>query len=617
MEIKYRRINFLTLLILGFFIAIVSIAAYYFTLQIVHGEMKLKNVKLAVSTIAPVKTIRPITGRIGILISGENQNIPGNVTNNDFIKGWQNFFSSEKISYETVHEENLEANKIKYDILVIPFNSPVSEPEISRIGEFLSNGGGLIACGECNFRDEKGEIGQPTFLNRILGITEVNKIDQSIKSYVPLTIKTNSPLTIDVPLGAQMGLNTDDGCIRAKIIENRTIQDGYFYDAEVDKGIPLSEIENSTGLCHGTYGKGRFVWLGFNLSSFTGDEFTQKTYPKILRNALLWLAKKPLAAIKTWPGDYRTAAVISGDIEFEFSNVGNVTDVLEKNHIPGTFFILSDLAELNVDWVRKMAENGEIGIHGDEHTDFKDQNYEIQLERLRKAKQVLEQISGQKITGFRPPFGDYDENTVRALTKIGINYLVLGMEGGNDNEPHFIRYLDDFMIMPKPNQDDYDLFNRDSMTEPDEIYAELKDEFDAINDLGGLFVFTYHSQILAVDTNCQVITDLIDYIKSKNVWIATWKAIGDWYRKKQNLTIALEEKDNKQSIITLTNQGTRVIEDFKVQIFPPDSALVPQIKSDFKENLNGSFDNGTGSYYISINKITPKTSRKITVTFGS
>lgn len=617
MEMKYRRINFLTLLILGILIAIVSIAAYYFTLQIVHGEMKLKNVKLAVATAAPVKTIRRINGEIGILISDNNQHTQGTVATNDFINGWQSFLTSEKISYDSVSEKDFEGNKIRYDIIILPSNPLLSELAISRITEFLNDGGGLIAVGDCGVMEENGEIRQPTFLNRVLGITEIYKIDQSIKSYVPLTLKTNSPLTIDVPLGAQLGMNTDYGCIRAKIIENRTIQDGYFYDSEVDKGIPLSEIENSTGLCHGTYGKGRFVWLGFNIFSFTGDEFTQKTYPKILRNALLWLTKKPLATVKTWPGDYHSASVISGDIEFEFSNVGNVTDVLEENHLQGTFFILSDLAELNVDWVRKMAENGEIGIHGDEHTDFKDQNYELQLERLRKAKQVLEQISGQKIIGFRPPFGNYDENTVRALTKIGINYLVLGMEGGTDVEPHFIRYLDDFMIMPKPNQDDYDLFNRDSMTEPDEIYAELKDEFDAINDLGGLFVFTYHSQILAVDTNSQVITDLIDYIKSENVWIATWKAIADWYRKKQNLVIALEEKDNKQSVITLTNQGTRAIEDFKVQIFPPDIASVPQIKSDFKEDLNCSFDTETNSYYISINKITPKTSRKIIITFGS
>jgi len=332
---------------------------------------------------------------------------------------------------------------------------------------------------------------------------------------------------------------------------------------------------------------------------------------------LLWLVRKPLAGIKTWPGDYHAASVISGDIEFQFGNVGNVTEVLEKNHLQGSFFILSDLAELNVDWVRKMAENGEIGIHGDEHADFKDQNYEIQLERLQKAKQILEQISGQKIIGFRPPFGNYDENTVRALNKIGINYLVSGIAGGSDIEPHFIRYLDDFLVMPKPNQDDYDLFYHDTITEPEAVFAELKDEFDAIYDLDGLFILAYHSQILAADTNSQVITDLIDYIKSNNVWITTWKNIADWYREKQNLSLALEEKANKQSIITLTNQGTRAIENFKIQIFPPDIGLVPQIKSEFQAPLNCSFDMATGSYYILINKINPKTSQKITVTFGS
>jgi len=260
---RYSRINFLTLLVLGIFIVIIGAAAYYFTLSLVRGELRLKNVKIGLPLTNTSQKTRPINNRITILISEHNQqNLETGIRySNLSIQAWRNFLIKENIAFDTISDHELENGKIDFNILILPDNPVLSELAISRITEFLSIGGGLIASGDCGFMDEKGEIRQLSFLNRIIGINKINEIDQSIKSYVPLTLKTNSPLTIDVPLGAQLGLNTEYGCIWVKIIENRTIQDGYFYDPEVDKGIPLPEIENSTGLCHGAYGKGRFVWL--------------------------------------------------------------------------------------------------------------------------------------------------------------------------------------------------------------------------------------------------------------------------------------------------------------------------------------------------------------------
>lgn len=617
MEIRYRRINFLTLLILGVIIAIVSITAYYFTLQIVRGEMKLKNVKVAIPTTTPVRITRSINSRIAMLILDNSNKIFGTDFNDSFIKGWQKFLNNEKIPYDTVRDQDLEANKIRYDILILPFNPLLSELAISNISKFLNDGGGLIACGECGFMDEMGDIRQPSFLNRVLGITKINEIDQSMKSYVTLTLKSNSPLTIDIPLGAQLGLTTEYGCIRAKVIEDRTLQDGYFYNSEVDKGIPMQESETSTGLCHGTYGKGRFVWLGFNIFSFTGDDFTQKTHVKLLRNILFWTIGKPLARIKTWPSDYHLATVISGDIEHQFANAENINNVLQEHQIKGTFFILSDLAEVNVDMVRAMAKNGEIAIHGDEHTVFQGQQYNLQLERLQKAKQTLEAISGQKITGFRPPLGNYDENTIRALNELDINYLSSSITGGTNVGPNFIPYFEDFVVIPKTNKDDYDLFYRDSITEPDEVFNELKDEFDGLYNLGSFFSLSYHTQILAVDTNYGVISDLIEYIKPKNVWFTTWQEITDWWRKRRNLTLSLEEKDSKHFILALDNFGTQEVDNFVLQFFPPNIASAIELKSDFKEPLKWDFNKEIGCYNIKINRIEPKTIQRITVSFGT
>jgi len=681
-EVKYSRINFPTLFLLGIFILFIAAVAYYLTLLIVRGEMnpslanrrwlklvpEVQRGSASSTSGSPTKIVQPITARVGILVSeysrqkspvdpalpfpearfkkgwvDRQSEIAGVIADN--IKEWLNLYQKENIQFDTILDTEIESGKTNYDVIILPYNPYLSDLEIDRITDFLSQGGGLIAVGDCGQMDETGKIRNISFLNRILGIAKVsdclsnrpfveaNRPRFSGKTrlgrqggdvlpapsslYVPLTLKSNSPLTIDILLGAKLGSTTEYGCIRANIIENRTIQDGYWYTPEFNPGIPLEEIKNSTGLCHGIYNQGRFVWLGFTINSVTGDDFSQNTNQKLLRNALLWLTQKPLAKIGPWPLDFTGAAVINGDIEQNFSNVANVVKILEEKKVNGSFFLLSSLAESNSDLVKMLAKNGEIGLHGNTHIEFKDQPYEVQFEELEKSKRSLERISRQRIIGFRPPYGSYDDNTIRALTKAGLNYLVCGIIEGTNLGPNFIPYLDDFIIIPKPNKDDYDLFYRDSITKPEAVFNELKDEFDRIDDLGGFYVLTFHSQILAVDTNCRVIAEMIDYMKGKKVWITTWQELTDWWRKTRELDLELEAKGSNECLITLNNYGEKAIENFKVQIFPPTIGSNLQIKSNFKERLNWRFDNEHSSYDILIKKLEPKTVRQLTCKFGS
>jgi peptidoglycan/xylan/chitin deacetylase (PgdA/CDA1 family) len=620
MEVKHSRINFLTLLLLGIFIIFISALAYYLTLLIVRGEIGIQNVKttsIARRQSLNVQTVRPITARIGILVSEySRRNQEDDLRVSITTDRWSNFLAKNNIAFDTIQDSELEAENLKFDILLLPYNPNLSDQEIVQITDFLSQGGGLIAVGDCGARDETGEIRDVPFLNRVIGITKIDEIDQSIKEYVPLTLSSNSPLLVDVPIGAQVGLTTEYGCVRATVIEDRTIQDGYWYESNTDQGIPLEEIKNSTGLCHGTYGKGRFVWLGFSINFVTGDDFSQKTYPKIMRNAILWTNREALAEIKTWPLNYQCACLIAGDIEYQFTNVDNVLKILQEQRVNGVFFLIVSMALDNPNLVKAMAKVGEIAIHGDEHIAFKDQPFEVQLERLQKAKRALEKLCGQKITGFRPPFGFYDENTIRALHKVGMNYLCLSLEGGSHEEPSFIPYLDDFIIIPKSNKDDYDIFDRDSITDPSAVIGEFKDEFDPVYDLGCIYLLTYHSQILATSANCQILAELIKYIKTKNVWITTCNDLAVWWRKKRDLALLVEKKDSAHYVLTIINRGKSQVENFQIQLFPAILSQIVQVKSDFKEPLNWNFDSKAGCYDVSIKKLEPKTSKKITISFG-
>ncbi len=76
--------------------------------------------------------------------------------------------------------------------------------------------------------------------------------------------------------------------------------------------------------------------------------------------------------------------------------LSRIYDLLEKHNIRATFFITSGYAEANAGMVRKIAEKHEISSHSHSHTLFHPGD-------PGKSKNILEEISRQKINGFRMP----------------------------------------------------------------------------------------------------------------------------------------------------------------------------------------------------------------------
>lgn len=628
-----RRINFLTILLLGILILFISITAYCFTSLIVRGEINVlrmppqkinwwkraKQVPVANSTeLKSLITVQPITERVGILMPdcSRQENLFFGSVNivKGAVKELVDFCAKERINFDTI--SSLTPLITNYGVIILPFNLCLAESTINQLSDYLSNGGGLIVFGDCGIADETGRIRTISFLNRIIGITKQSEFAKPITQYALLTIKANSPLATDIPLGTKIGTVTEFGNVRAKILEVRAIPDGYWFNPFADLGIPMVEIEKSTGLCHGNYNKGRFVWFGFPLTSVTGDSFSQAIKTKLLRNALLWTLQKSLVQIKPWPLNYQAAAIISSHVEQNFRNVSNVLKVLKAQKVKGSFFILASLAESNATLVKKMAAVGEIGVHGYAHTGFKGLPYEVQTQELKKSIKILEKICRKKISGFCPPYGSYDDNTLKAANTNGLNYLVTAIVEGNNLAPNFIRDFDDFIIIPKPNKDDYDIFYRDSIIEPKAVLQELKDDFDRVYDLGGYYALVLHTQILAADSNYLVLARMIDYLKTKRVWLTTWQEITEWWRKMRNLQLVMEEKDKFNIRLTLTNRGKSSAENFKIQIFAPDNSTEIQLETDFKPPLIWDYDSKTKSYEILIKKIKPNSTNHITIKFN-
>ncbi len=95
------------------------------------------------------------------------------------------------------------------------------------------------------------------------------------------------------------------------------------------------------------------------------------------------------------PEEY--GASINDDEKFEISRKGTeaVLNLLRANNVRATFFVTGLFAERYPELIRQMvADRHEVASHGMDHSVF-------EVAHLKQSKELLERISGQKISGFR------------------------------------------------------------------------------------------------------------------------------------------------------------------------------------------------------------------------
>jgi polysaccharide deacetylase family protein (PEP-CTERM system associated) len=102
------------------------------------------------------------------------------------------------------------------------------------------------------------------------------------------------------------------------------------------------------------------------------------------------------------------------------ANTISVLDLLESLGIRGTFFVVAKIAETHPELIRRIARCGhEIACHSYDHLPITAETPESFATKLRRAKHLLEQTSGQKVTGYRAPIFSLTPATHWAVDLIG------------------------------------------------------------------------------------------------------------------------------------------------------------------------------------------------------
>jgi len=97
-------------------------------------------------------------------------------------------------------------------------------------------------------------------------------------------------------------------------------------------------------------------------------------------------------------------------------NIDRILALLDEKQTKATFFTLGWIAERYPAMVRHIASNGhEVASHGWAHQRVSDQEPQEFLDDIVRSKALLEDISGQKVLGYRAPSFSIGSNTLWAL----------------------------------------------------------------------------------------------------------------------------------------------------------------------------------------------------------
>jgi len=95
--------------------------------------------------------------------------------------------------------------------------------------------------------------------------------------------------------------------------------------------------------------------------------------------------------------------------------LSQILDVLKAEDVQAVFFWQTRLLYPKRPWKRVIEEGHIIGSHSCKHQDFRKMEYQKQYNELVHSKRKLEDITGQPVNYFRPPFGQYNTCTLKAL----------------------------------------------------------------------------------------------------------------------------------------------------------------------------------------------------------
>jgi peptidoglycan/xylan/chitin deacetylase (PgdA/CDA1 family) len=158
-----------------------------------------------------------------------------------------------------------------------------------------------------------------------------------------------------------------------------------------------------------------------------------------------WNNNKIWTNQKNWEPESSSKSVILTFDDGPSSVLIPILDILKKHDVQALFFWQSRLLYKNRPWKRVIGDGHMIGGHSLRHRDLTRLSKDDQYHDIETNKKHIEAITGQKLKYFRPPYGQFNEDTLCVLEELEIKPFLWEVAGLDwelkDNPEHIIHNI--------------------------------------------------------------------------------------------------------------------------------------------------------------------------------
>lgn len=115
-----------------------------------------------------------------------------------------------------------------------------------------------------------------------------------------------------------------------------------------------------------------------------------------------------------------------------------ILDVLKQENVPAAFFWQTRLLHPERPWKRVLEDGHQIGTHTVKHSNLVNLPFEKQYKDIQNSINKIEQVTDSEVTYFRPPFGQFNADTLRAAEALNVRpvmWRVASMDWELQNNP--------------------------------------------------------------------------------------------------------------------------------------------------------------------------------------
>ena len=567
------RVNYLIIFLSGLVLLITAFLVFLLIIKNIYGNYEIKEILPTKKNLKFLNESKK--DKVAILYSKYTENMlpVGSTWLKDNVDTWKKFIKNTKMDYDIISDQTIElGNHYDYKMIVLPGSKSLSDKELMHLKRYIENGGSLfVTGGPATFSDE-GKWRGWEFFTEVFGI-RFNREIKPEETYKVHTLRGNLPLTAQIPTGYTLKIATWDRPIYAEVLEPRTTQASFWYDFRKEAGLVREEIQKSAGIAYGSYGKGRFVWYGFELNSVIGVQKDYVNFEKLFNNSVNWLNYNPTAFVKDWPSDYDAAMLIVPSIGEQASNITNLGSAIDLTKSPVTVFVDPNVAAQNAGLIKSLSKRVDFGAIMDigylaspEDTVNKLYSKDVQTTGLKYSKDTFFKIGGKRVNALMPLNGYYDDNTLQAMSANGFEFIVTDSLTDRSVPEVRIRNNSPIMIITKTARDDYEVVRNYGLVDPNFQRYTYEEDVDRVLFEGGLYVYKVHTEYQLQPQYASVIKDVVRYAQSKKIWITSLKELKAWWTKRGGVEVRYEPRSKRRISVEVNNPRDERTDALVVQV---------------------------------------------------